>query len=254
MIISPFNSIFFIGHRKCSGIASRYIQTFASTDRVLIQIIRASGEQQRPVVVVDEATGVTAKTLVMGTKAMSNGSYVDYCYMEDLADGLYHINVDDLDSIPFRVTSDSKILDSTVLIKYCVGNNLRRTDVLGILNSAPLYFSFRVPGGFVDDGVSFTVDNEQFITAEADIVELYSLENYQKKLMVGYSYGVPIWFGALLNKLLTCQYVYIDGVRHVRFESSVPQKEQVLIGHNSFVFSQMLQEVLYNKHFIDDYL
>lgn len=159
-----------------------------------------------------------------------------------------------MDSIPFRVTSDSKILDSTVLIKYCVGNNLRRTDVLGILNSAPLYFSFRVPGGFVDDGVSFTVDNEQFITAEADIVELYSLENYQKKLMVGYSYGVPIWFGALLNKLLTCQYVYIDGVRHVRFESSVPQKEQVLIGHNSFVFSQMLQEVLYNKHFIDDYL
>lgn len=111
-----------------------------------------------------------------------------------------------------------------------------------------------MPGGFVDDGVSFTVDNEQFITAEADIVELYSLENYQKKLMVGYSYGVPIWFGALLNKLLTCQYVYIDGVRHVRFESSVPQKEQVLIGHNSFVFSQMLQEVLYNKHFIDDYL
>ena len=35
------------------------------------------------------STGVTAKTLVMGTKAMSNGAYVDYCYMEDLADGLY---------------------------------------------------------------------------------------------------------------------------------------------------------------------
>ena len=93
----------------------------------------------------------------MGTKAMSNGAYVDYCYMEDLADGLYHINVDDLDSIPFRVTSDSKILDSTVLIKYCVGNNLRRTDVLGILNSAPLYFSFRVPGGDMPNPININI-------------------------------------------------------------------------------------------------
>jgi hypothetical protein len=105
------------------------------------------------------------------------------------------------------------------------------------------FFDFRVPGGFKDKDWTFAVESEQFVTDEADIMSLYALESTQKKFTMGTAEGCPIWFGEMLNRLLCCNYVYFDGVRYARKDTSVPEVTEQLEGVNSFVFSQQLQQV-----------
>lgn len=64
------------------------------------------------------------------------------------------------------------------------------------------------------------------------------------KFTLGMSEGCPVWFAELLNRLLTCDYVYFDGVRFARKEASVPETNAVMDGLNSFVFTQNLQKVV----------
>ena len=52
-----------------------------------------------------------------------------------------------------------------------------------------------------------------------------------------------MWYGALLNRLLTCSYVYIDGERYTRNESEVPATNILVDGMDSFVFTQSLRRV-----------
>lgn len=73
------------------------------------------------------------------------------------------------------------------------------------------FFDFRVPGGFKDGGWTFGVDNEQFITSDEDIVELYSHEYTTMLFTLGNAMGCPVWFAELLNRVLCCNYVYSMG-------------------------------------------
>ena len=122
-------------------------------------------------------------------------------------------------------------------------NNRQRKDAVFFIDGMQRFFDFRVPGGFKDSNWSFGVESEQFTTAESDIVQLYGLESTQKKFTLGLSDGCPIWFGALLNRLLTCTYVYFDGQRYARKDAAVPATTSLLDGLNSFVFSIQVQKV-----------
>ena len=112
-----------------------------------------------------------------------------------------------------------------------------------IIDNMPNFFDFRVPGGFKDSGWQFGIENEQFVTDEADIVELFGIESTAKTLTMGEGDGVPIWFGELLNRLLTCNYVYFDGVRYARKESNVPEVNATDELLNSFIITQVVQKV-----------
>lgn len=245
MIISPFNSIFFLKRHKHNGLPCPYTQVFSTEDEVMLQTIRAASESSVVAVLVNAETGVDVKNLPCNTYSMKDGAQVDCYKMSSVPPGFYFISIDGEESETFRITDDADLIEDTVLIEYSAANNHSRRDVLGENEENFLYFTFRVPGGFKDSGWDFSIDNEQFVTPESDIVELYGRESIQKTLTVGHSQGVPIWFGDLVNRLLTCRYVYIDGGRYARFESSVPEKEQTMDGMSSFVFSQKLQRINY---------
>ena len=87
------------------------------------------------------------------------------------------------------------------------------------------------------------MENEQFVTDSADIVELYGMDSTSKSFTMGEGDGVPIWFGELLNRLLTCSYVYFDGVRYARKEANVPEVTALDELLNSFVITQVVQKV-----------
>lgn len=249
MIISPFTPLFFIGHRT-DGIESEYVQIFSSDDRILIEVICSYGEAAS-VKVYNEPGHSLMSTPGLLSHTLNSSSVLRYVLL-NLPPGYYSVEIGDKCSEPFKVTDSPDEIEDTVLIQYSPADNRVRRDVVAFVDSQRLVFSLRLPGGFKDSGYSFSVDNEQFVTEFADIIELYGMESEQKNLTIGTSAGVPIWVGQILNRLLTCKYVYIDGVRHTRFESSVPQKEQVLEGVNSFVFTQTLQEVKYIKSSITD--
>lgn len=249
MIISPFTPLFFINHRS-DGIDSEYIQTFSTSDRILIEVLTAQNEA--PIGYVYSEPSHQFKAEIAFTKVNIGPTLsLHYAYLT-LTKGCYSVGFGTKVSEPFLVTNESSLLKNSVLLQYSPADNKTRRDVMAFAGETRLFFSLRLPGGFKDNGLSFSVDSEQFVTDAADIVELYSLESTQKKLTIGTSSGVPIWIAQMLNRILTCKYVYIDGARHARFESSVPETEQVLDGVNSFVVTQMVQEVRYIEPEITD--
>ncbi len=245
MIISPFNPLFFLGQYRSYGEGSPFTQVFSPQDHILIQVIRTIHETPFSCSVHNAESGTLQHTVYCRSHQINSTDIVDCYTLPSLANGIYLLTLDENISEPFMITDESRILEKTVLIKYSPANNSLRRDVVAFIGEERVFFSFRIPGGFKDNGWSFSVENDQFTTDMADIIELYGMESTQKTLTIGLSYGVPIWYGQLLNRILVCKYVFIDGIRFTRYQSSVPEKQQTMDGVNSFVFTQKLQEIRY---------
>lgn len=240
MILSPFTPLFFPSV-KADGLESPYIQTFAPSDQILIELI---GEKNW--------NGEASVFNLNGSSFQIHFNYWDITETTrlrfaalSLSPGFYQVSIHGIGhSAVFRVTDDNNAIENTTLIQYSNKDNRSRVDVISWIDGMQHFFDFRVPGGFKDSNWTFGVESEQFVTDDADIIQLYGMESTQMKFTLGTSEGCPIWFAELLNRLLTCDYVYFDGIRFARKEASVPEPTTVQEGVNSFVFSQNLQKVV----------
>ncbi len=243
MIVSPFTPLCFDAVSK-DGILSDYIQTFSTSDRLLLQLIGRPAERTGCVArVIDALTETAIFDVVFNEWEINEETLLLFSSMS-FSPGFYRIVITGIGaSDVFRVTDDAAELDETCLIQYSMKDNRRRRDAVFFIDGMHYFFDFRVPGGFRDRDWSFGVESEQFVTQYSDIVQLYNLDSTQRKFTLGTSVGVPVWFGQMLNRLLVCNYVYFDGVRYARKESNVPELAVQLDGVNSFVFTQTLQQV-----------
>lgn len=240
IMISPFTPLFFV-NRKADGIECDYMQTFATSDRILLEIF---GSRYATVVaqVVDEISGEPLSQIHFNRWEMNSQTVLHFTTIS-LSPGIYSVNVMGIGkSEPFRVTEDSGILARTTLIQYSNKNNRQRNDAVFFIDRMQYFFDWRVPGGFKDSNWAFNVENEQFVTPSADIAQLFGMESTTKRFTLGDSIGVPVWYGEMLNRVLTCSHVYFDGEKYSRKESNVPEMMQPLAGVNSFVFNQTLQK------------
>lgn len=240
MILSPFTPLFFPS-AKTDGIESPYIQTFAPTDQIVIELLGPKVWQG--FASVHGINGSASFQILFNTWDITESIRLRFAALS-LSPGFYQVSISGIGrSAVFRVTDDVDILDNTTLIQYSNKDNRGRHDVIPWIDGMQYFFDFRVPGGFKDSNWTFGVESEQFVTEDSDIIQLYGMESTQMKFTLGTSEGCPVWFAELLNRLLTCDYVYFDGVRFARKEASVPEANAVLEGVNSFVFSQNLQRV-----------
>lgn len=240
MIVSPFTPLFF-DTRKTDGIESDYIQTFSTTDRILLQILGKPSDD--PVVfVLERPSGKSLYRISFNQWAISSKLtlfFAEIC----LSPGYYNIYFNNYGySEVFRVTDNQNVLANTTLIQYSMKNNRQRNDTIFFIDGMQYFFDFRVPGGFKDSSWTFGVESEQFVTPSGDISQLFGLATTQKKFTLGGSIGVPVHFAEMLNLILTCSHVYFDGVKYSRKEANVPEMTVQLDGLNSFVFTQMLQQ------------
>ena len=241
MILSPFTPLFFPS-AKADGIESAYIQTFAPTDKILIELL--GPKIWAGVATVVGVNGSASFQIQFNYWDITESTRLRFAALS-LSPGFYQVSIMGIGrSAVFRVTDDADILDNTTLIQYSNKDNRSRHDVISWINGMQHFFDFRVPGGFKDSNWTFGVESEQFVTEDSDIIQLYGLESTQMKFTLGTSEGCPVWFAELLNRLLTCDYVYFDGVRFARKEASVPETNVVQEGVNSFVFTQNLQKVV----------
>lgn len=240
MILSPFTPLFFPS-AKADGIESPYIQTFSTTDRILIELI---GEKEwSGVATVEQVDGDYSFDIQFSQWDINPSIRLRFATLS-LLPGYYTVSIDGIGgSTVFCVTEDEAVLDNTTLIQYSNKDNRSRRDVITWIDGMQHFFDFRVPGGFKDSNWTFAVESEQFVADDSDIIQLYGLESTQMKFTLGTSEGCPIWYAELLNRLLTCDYVYFDGIRYARKEASVPESSVVIDGVNSFVFTQNLQKV-----------
>lgn len=241
MIVSPFTPLFFID-RKADGIESDYIQTFATTDQILLELIGSHTSSVSARINIEPACETLCE--IEFNEWEMNASSCLWFTTISLSPGLYSVVIEGIGkSDVFKVTDDPLILDNTTLIQYSMHNNRQRDDSVFFIDMMQYFFDFRVPGGFKDSGWSFGVENEQFVTDRSDIVQLFALDSVQRKFTLGTSQGCPVWYAEMLNRLLCCTYVYFDGVRYARKDTSVPEMTVQLDGVNSFVFTQNLQQV-----------
>ncbi|MBJ2189157.1 MAG: hypothetical protein JFR41_11105 [Muribaculaceae bacterium] len=250
MIVSPFTPLFF-KTGKSDGLPSCYMQTFSTTDRILLELIGSEKIWTGGAALVDYETDRVIFQIEFSQWVLNPTTILRFSVLS-LNPGTYYVSLSGIgNSEPFRVTDDPVELGKTTLIQYSMKNNRQRNDAVFVIDGMQYFFEFRVPGGFSDSGWAFAVDNEQFTTPYADISQLYGLESIQKRFTLGWSRGVPVWFGEMLNRLLTCSHVYFDGVRYSRVESNVPEMTAVQDGVDSFVFSQMLQQSMHLDPLID---
>lgn len=244
MILSPFCPIFFQPRKGRNGIPSYYVQTFAPSDHIQLQLIGVAGESAPTTEIRNACDESVLDTIDWNSWQMNSSDLLYFTTIRGLSNGCYFIRMDGLgDSEPFRVTDYEPELNQTTLIQYAMKDNRQRDDAVFIIDHMPTFFDFRVPGGFKDSGWQFAVENEQFVTDDANIVELFGMDSVSKAFTMGEGDGVPIWFGELLNRLLTCSYVYFDGVRYARKDSNVPEvsaQDELL---NSFIITQVVQKV-----------
>lgn len=249
MIVSPFTPLFF-NERKTDGIESDYIQTFSTTDRILLQIFGTSADD--PVVfVIERPSGKSLYRISFNSWNITSKLtlyFTEIC----LSPGYYSVYFNNYGtSDVFRVTDDKNVLEKTTLIQYSMKNNRQRNDTMFFIDGMQYFFDFRVHGGFKDSSWTFGVESEQFVTPLGDISQLFGLATTQKKFTLGSSIGVPVHFAEMLNLILTCSHVYFDGVKYSRKESNVPEMTVQLDGLNSFVFNQTLQRSVNLDPFIE---
>lgn len=249
MKISPFTPLHFGEANASDGLPSRYVQLFAPTDRIMIQVIADAEDLAPDATISDAHTGASVGSITWQTWEMNENKKLFFATLCGMSVGHYTIRIYDnfkqsLDVVSdeFRITDDAIALSKTTLIQYRFKDNKQRDDVVSVIDFMTYFFDFRVPGGFKDSGWQFGVSNEQFTTQREDLVELFANDYTSKTFTLGGALGVPVWYGEMLNRLLCCSYVYFNGDRYVRNESEVPTINVLVDGLDSFVFTQILRK------------
>lgn len=256
MLISPFTPLFFSPSKDTSGVPGDFVQTWymtdeGETDRIVIEVITDDPEIDSVEIVIHDYVRGVNTSQYMRTWEVVDNKKVFFAYLQRMSEGYYDVTIEGRTSNIFRVTSDASEVDDTVLLQFCSKDNKQRTDVAFWIAGLQTFFSWRVPGGFKDDNWQFGVVNEQFVSQHQDIFELYAYETTQKMLTVGDNTGVPIWYGEYLNRILTCNYFYVDGVRYARKESNTPERQSLMEGLRLYSFNQLLQEVIHGNELVE---
>lgn len=239
-IVSPFTPLFFNPSKDIFGACSKYVQIFAPTDQIFVEVITVSEINAITGKIIDLSNN-SIKNIDWKVWSMNSTDKLYYHVISNLPEGCYLVEVNEMRSEPFRITKDESELNKTTLIQYSMKDNKQRKDGVFWISETQYFFDFRAPGGFKDDNWVFAVANEQFTTADDEIAEVYSMEYTQKQFTLGNAQGCPIWYGDLLNKILSCSYVYFDGERYVRKDASVPEITQEIETTKSYIFKILLQ-------------
>lgn len=216
--------LFFNPIKDRYSIESDYMQTFYTTDNILVQVFAESD----PSVVLNNLSKDTSETLSLESYVHNGAVTMFYTTITGRDDGVYSLSVEGIESEPFCITSDVSVLETTTLIRYSHKDNNSVFDNIFWIGDEQQIFEWRVEAGFKSQGYAPHVDNEQYRNQFQEIKELYSIPYDSFTLTFGNAGGVPYWFIRHLNRVLCVSYVEIDGKLWVRSESSVPEITQVM--------------------------
>lgn len=231
-----------------------FVQKYATTDRILIQaLIYRNGYRIR--MRLDNITSGTSELMYLDNMYLAGDYYFNSKMLQGLPVGIYRAfmynnwNLEQREAY-FEVTDDTEYLKNSVLIEYTnlAGNDtpfINMFDVSGVRQ----VFQLRMQGGFKPDGFTPLVSTETWRTQYQEIRTLYSAPYSRHRLTIGGASGVPAEYGRLLNCILSCDTVFINGERYARSEGEVPQLTQVMAGADTFFVTQELEK----QQTIDDY-
>ena len=241
MRLSSYNPILFFAfdtgetHSGNSG----YIQVFAETDHIMLEIFHGIEENPEPIVVYSVENEEIIRTLTWKRFFINSNNICSVCKFSGLPIGEYMLIFGSYRSFIQILGTDD--LDDTVLIQYANPDNNVRNDLFSNFMSNILFFELRIRGGFKDSGWIFQVENSQFMSPQNDIVELYATDYTDKVLTIGTSSGIPSSIAELINLIFTCQLIFVDGIRFARSGEKLLESKKDLMFQNQ-VYTITLRE------------
>lgn len=137
MNISPFTPLHFPEANTSDGLPSRYVQVFAPTDQILIEIIAEADDVAPDCDLLNAHTGSRIGNVSWQTWEMNSDKKLFFATLRGLTVGHYKIRIYDslksslnVTSEEFRVTDDAATLGKTTLIQYRFKDNKQREDVV----------------------------------------------------------------------------------------------------------------------------
>ena len=107
MIISPFTPLFFSPSTDKFGAKSKYVQLFARTDRIFVELILTAKEQE-PIVYINNLLSNISTPVSLSSWKMNDDKILYFYNISLLPCGYYTVTVNGNTSEIFKVTDDEK--------------------------------------------------------------------------------------------------------------------------------------------------
>lgn len=237
--ISDFSSLNFDANWKLPfQIQADYVQRFVQGDNIRVQFSTKDILESR-IILLNEQTS-ELNTIMPTYITESDGWLIFEILVEQQDSGTYtlHIYVITEDKGIYATKSRFCVLseepDDLLKITY----NHRRNEFNTVFLEGH-DFDVRFEGNLLPSGMEFDVDSEGFRNQSGIYTQLYAQPYRREKLAIGGGFGVPNWVGEKINRIFSLSSVYINDVRYVRSEQSVP--EVTTIGNDYPLFIYQLQ-------------
>lgn len=228
-----------------SATALRFTQRFGRYDHIIVQ---AFGDTSTTVTarIYNAQTGVQTYSNATTRVQIDGDWYLYHCAIPVLPEGCYYVTLTGggatLRSQDFEVTRLVEGDTEWARIEYGGTENDTPMDAMFVVSGVRVPFVLRLPAGFKPQGWDGSVEVETYRTQRQELRVLYSAPYDKYTLTIGTAAGLPVEYIQLLNNILSCEYVYINGERYCRSEGSVPEKQLAMTGAQMFTASVVLEK------------
>lgn len=200
-----------------------YKQKFNLSDNTILQIL--SDYSTLSAAVYNEITGVKVIDLVVQNKGVSlvdqtfSVYEIEVPFMNLLSEGIYNIQISYTDETSIVRSFISEMLDiktdheETILFSY--SNNANNFN---IIFDTGITFNIRVEGTI--QNFKPASEDEIYFDQKHNATKLYSLPYRLFTLFVGNAEGIPSWMADVINRVMSCNEILIDGFSFEKNESS----------------------------------
>lgn len=241
MTFSPYNPIVFYDRGTQTAVAD-VVHVFDTSDRIMVEVFHKPSETLPTLNLIDAHTDEIVVGLSWNTFPINSEMSLSFYELMGYRAGHYTLSFGDYISCPIVITDDASVLKKTTLLQYAIPLNQSRDDIYSAIKGRLRYFEARLYGGFKDEGWTFGVDNEQFLTDTQDCVEIQASESTEMILTIGLSDGYPIQLGEWLNRVIACPLLYIDGKRYAIPDNKAIDKTETIDNSGRFVFSAKFRQ------------
>lgn len=141
MIISPFTPLFFSPSTDKFGAKSKYVQLFARTDRIFIELI-STPKEQAPIVYINNLLSNISTPVTLSSWKMNDDKILFFYNISLLPCGYYTVTINGNTSEIFKVTDDECELSETSLIQYSMKDNKQRLDAVWWIDGMQYFLIF----------------------------------------------------------------------------------------------------------------
>lgn len=214
----------------------RYTQQFTIYDHIVVQFFGEGDWANVYTAWYDALTDTRLDSVLMERVAIGDGWNFYSGTLPVLDEGLYYVRVGwyshEIRSATFEVVREASA--DTMLIEYSNSDNDTTLGNMFVINGVRKVFRLRIEGGFKPQGYTPSVAQETWRTQRQELRQLYSAPYDKWTLTIGRAQGVPVEYIRMINAILSCDMVYINGQRWCRSEGSTPEKTLVMQGAQMF--------------------